>query len=185
MALTRIGSGPFTAIDFWPPDHDSVGGDDPVEGELDRCACCGSKVKWRVILRNAGDGLNYVVGRTCAKRAKDFIGTPADQVNAELRRCEREYKARQVVQRELDAQRAGIPYDTHRFRCEAFAQYEIVCEHGSFLANWAPGGAYTPARWELFRRADGSKFRKEELKALGERLTVKLVALPDEQSEEE
>lgn len=71
----KLGPSPFTVVDMVGPD-DSFIGDSPfkgVEGDTDRCECCGKKLSWRVIL-NDNSGKPHVVGRSCAETATDLKG---------------------------------------------------------------------------------------------------------------
>lgn len=69
MAIERLGEGPFQIIEVLEPDC-SYFASEPRPWDainLDRCACCGKKISWRVILE--GPNGFYCVGRTCARTA--------------------------------------------------------------------------------------------------------------------
>ena len=136
MSMSRIGQGPFQVVDFWPPDHVKYAGDGTrPEGDLNRCACCGANITWRVVIHNAADDKTYIVGRTCALRAQEFFGCTDDQLKADLRRREKaarqaqeeaawqakEAKRRQMELVELRAQELrSLERELHAWRPEAF-----------------------------------------------------------------
>ena len=107
MAIERVGSGPFTIVDFWEPDciHYAGDGTPEVEGDVGRCACCGAKITWRVVVHNAGDDKHYVMGRTCAAKAKDHLGTELEQKKATMNRRLRDYREMRAIERK---QRKGF-----------------------------------------------------------------------------
>ncbi len=83
MSLAKLGEGPFQILEVFDPEYASYGGTsarlpEPTDtlGKSDyefRCACCGSKLTWRVLVQSATSNLAYIVGLTCANRAENGI----------------------------------------------------------------------------------------------------------------
>ena len=68
MSLARLGAGPWSVVDVLEPDCATIGPQPHLAGlDLDRCACCGASLQWRVILQ--GPTGYACVGRTCADKA--------------------------------------------------------------------------------------------------------------------
>jgi hypothetical protein len=81
MSLTTLGTGPFRIIEVMDPEYSSLGGAPLPEaanprGYKDhegRCACCGSKLSWRVLVHDQANDRHLILGMTCAANAEQGI----------------------------------------------------------------------------------------------------------------
>lgn len=79
MTLERLNdAGPFKAIDFLTPDCSSFTtyeptavADTPAHEVNHRCACCGAKIKHRVVVESTSTNKVYFLGKTCATKARE------------------------------------------------------------------------------------------------------------------
>lgn len=86
--FTKLGPGPFRVTDMVGPEDAAYGGINPfegIEGDTGLCECCGKKISWRVVLRDANDN-PHVVGRRCAQRASDLEGVSLRDAELRARR---------------------------------------------------------------------------------------------------
>lgn len=85
--LSKLGIGPFTIDAVLAPDCTGWDFSGPIEGDPERCACCGKKgLRWRVVVTDQPTGKSFFLGRTCASKASDLDLAKLEELAARAER---------------------------------------------------------------------------------------------------
>lgn len=155
MSLAKLGEGPFQILEVFDPEYASYGGTsfklpEPTNtlGKDDyesRCACCGAKLTWRVLVQSAASNLAYIVGLTCANRAEN--GIDVVKLNTIKNRAERRFADTTLANQEFAAYLRSQP---HPMNFHGKSLYDSVVY---YARKKTPNLSKLRAAWRAFDEA--------------------------------